>query len=104
MPFLRHLEEALGLQALILTEPFSHPSICCRDRPAGHKLSRRFLECIDGNFLTQMIAELITEVSLLYLILTDKEYLYVDMKLGGSFGCSDHERVELRILRAGEKW
>lgn len=51
-----------------------------------------------------MIEELIREVSLLYLMLTNKEYLYVGVKLGGGFGCSDHDRVEIRILRAGEKW
>ncbi|GAB0208676.1 hypothetical protein GRJ2_003333300 [Grus japonensis] len=37
---------------------------------------------------------------MLDLILTNKEGLVGDVKLKGSLGCSDHEMVEFRILRA----
>ncbi|GAB0180817.1 hypothetical protein GRJ2_000547000 [Grus japonensis] len=103
MAFLRHLEEALGLQALMLMGDFSHPNICCKGSSAGHKQLRRFLECIDGNFLAQVIEEPMREDALLDPILTNQEELYGDMKTEGSFGCSDHERVEFRIMRRVEK-
>lgn len=82
---------------------FSHPNICCWGSTAGHKQLERFLECIDGNFLTQVIEEPMREDALLDLIVTNQEELYGEVKTGGSFGCSDHERVEFRMLRRGKK-
>ncbi|GAB0206751.1 mitochondrial enolase superfamily member 1 [Grus japonensis] len=40
---------------------------------------------------------------MLDLILTNKEGLVGDVKLKGSLGCSDHEMVEFRILRAARR-
>ena len=37
---------------------------------------------------------------MLDLVLTNKEGLVSSMKLKGSLGCSDHEMVEFKILRA----
>lgn len=39
-------------------EGFNHPCMCWKGNTAGHKESRKFLECIDNNFLTQVIEEL----------------------------------------------
>ncbi|GAB0204607.1 mitochondrial enolase superfamily member 1 [Grus japonensis] len=41
--------------------------------------------------------------AMLDFILTNKEGLVGDVKLKGSLGCSDHEMVEFRILRAARK-
>ncbi|GAB0176134.1 hypothetical protein GRJ2_000078600 [Grus japonensis] len=79
---------------------FNHPGICWRGNTAGHKQSRRFLECIDDNFLLQVIEELMRRGAMLDLILTNKEGLVGDVKLKGSLDCSDHEMVEFKILRA----
>ena len=43
------------LECLVLMGDFSYPNICWRDNTAGRKQSRRFLECIDNNFLLQVI-------------------------------------------------
>ena len=40
---------------------------------------------------------------LLNLILTNKEGLVEDARVGGSLGCSDHEMVEFRILQGGSR-
>ncbi|GAB0190684.1 hypothetical protein GRJ2_001533700 [Grus japonensis] len=40
---------------------------------------------------------------MLDLVLTDKEGLVEDVKLKGSLGCSDHEMVEFKILRAARR-
>ncbi|GAB0204516.1 hypothetical protein GRJ2_002917200 [Grus japonensis] len=84
----RQIGAASHSQALVLMGDFNHP-ICWRDNTAGHKQSRRFLECIDDNFLHQVIEEP-----------TRRGAMLGDGKLKGSLGCSDHEMVEFKILRA----
>lgn len=56
---------------------------------------------IDDNFLAQLIEEQTRAGALLYLILTKKEELFGEVKVRGSFGCSDHAMIEFRILRGG---
>ncbi|GAB0183916.1 mitochondrial enolase superfamily member 1 [Grus japonensis] len=82
---------------------FNHPDICWKDNAAEHKQSRKFLECVDENFLLQVIEEPIRRGAMLDLILTNKEGLVGDVKLKGSLGCSDHKMVEFRILRAARR-
>lgn len=55
--FYRQLEAATKLQALVLVRDFNHPDICWRNNMAKHKQSRRFLESVDHNFLTQVLEE-----------------------------------------------
>ncbi|GAB0203429.1 hypothetical protein GRJ2_002808500 [Grus japonensis] len=81
----------------------NHPDICWRDNTAGHKQSRRFLECIDDNFLLQVIEEPMRRGAMLDLALTNKEGLVGNVKLKDSLGCSDHEMVEFKILRAARR-
>ncbi|GAB0204681.1 hypothetical protein GRJ2_002933700 [Grus japonensis] len=78
---------------------FNHPDICWRDNAAERKQSRKFLECVDDNFLLQVVEEPTRRRTMLDLIRTNKEGLVGDIKLKGSLGCSDHEMVEFRILR-----
>ncbi|KAK4807033.1 hypothetical protein QYF61_000362 [Mycteria americana] len=73
------------------------------DNTAGHKQSRRFPECIDDNFLTQVTEEPTRRGALLDLLLTNKEGFIGDAKVKGSLGCSDHEMVEFRIPRGGRR-
>ncbi|GAB0209884.1 hypothetical protein GRJ2_003454100 [Grus japonensis] len=74
-----------------------------RDNAAEHKQSRKFLECVDDNFLLQVTEEPTRRGATLDLVLTNKEGLVGDVKLKGSLGCSDHEMVEFRILRAARR-
>ncbi|GAB0207924.1 hypothetical protein GRJ2_003258100 [Grus japonensis] len=82
---------------------FNHPDICWRDNTAGHKQSRKILECVDDNFLLQVTEEPMRRGAMLDLVLTNKEGLVGDVKLKGSLGCSDQEMVEFRILRAARR-
>ncbi|GAB0187094.1 hypothetical protein GRJ2_001174700 [Grus japonensis] len=84
-------------------EDFSHPDICWRDNTAGRKQSRRFLECIDDNFLLQVIQEPTRRGAMLDLVLINKEGLVGNAKLKGSLVCSDHEMVQFGILRAARR-
>ncbi|GAB0203333.1 hypothetical protein GRJ2_002798900 [Grus japonensis] len=99
----RQIGAASHSQALVLMGDFNHSDICWRDNTAGHKQSRRFLECVDDNFLLQVIEEPTRRGAMLDLILTNKEGLVGNVKLKGSLGCSDHEMVEFRIFRAARR-
>ena len=79
------------------------PDICWKDHTARYTQSRRFLQSIDDNFLTQVVEEPTRRGVLLDLVLTDRDALVEDVKVGGSLGCSDHEMVEFRILRGGSR-
>ena len=98
--FYRQIGAASRSQALVLMGDSSHPDICWRDNTAGHKQSRRFLECVDDNFLLQVTEEPTRRGAMLDLVLTNKEGLVGNVKLRGSLGCSHHEIVEFKILRA----
>ncbi|GAB0206727.1 hypothetical protein GRJ2_003138300 [Grus japonensis] len=80
---------------------FKHPDICWKGNTARHAQSRRFLQSINDNFLTQVVEEPTRRgvLLLLDLVLTNKEGLAGDVKVEGSLGCRDHEMVEFRILR-----
>ncbi|GAB0209691.1 hypothetical protein GRJ2_003434800 [Grus japonensis] len=99
----RQIQSESHSQALVLIGDFNHPDICWRDNAAGHKQYRRFLECVDDNFLLQVIEEPTRRGAMLDLVLTNKEGLAGDVKLKGSLGCSDHEMVEFKILRAARR-
>ncbi|GAB0203631.1 hypothetical protein GRJ2_002828700 [Grus japonensis] len=96
----RQTAAASHSQALVLMGDFNHPDICWRDNIAGHKQSRKFLEYVDDNFLFQVIEEPMRRGAMLDLVLTNKEGLVGDVKLKGSLGCSSHQMVEFKILRA----
>ncbi|PKU44428.1 dtw domain-containing protein 2 [Limosa lapponica baueri] len=78
---------------------FNHPDICWRDNTTGHEKSRKFLECVDDNYLLQMVEEPTRKGALMDFSLTNKEGMVGNIKLKGSLGCSDHETIEFKILR-----
>jgi len=90
----RQLKVASQSQALVLVGDFNHPDISWEDHTARHTQSRRFLQSIDDNFLMQVVEEPTRRGALLDLVLTNKEELVEDVKVGGRLGCSDHEMVE----------
>ncbi|PKU28198.1 glycerol kinase [Limosa lapponica baueri] len=77
--------------------------ICWKDNKARHKKSRKFLECVNDNFILQMAEEPMMRGAMLDIVLTNKEGLVGNVKLKGSLGCSDHEIVEFKTIRAAQK-
>ena len=65
---------------------FHHPDICWKDNIARQMQTRRFLECIDISFLTQVIQESTRRGALLDLILTNKEEPVRDVEVRRSLG------------------
>ncbi|PKU32013.1 pre-mrna-processing factor 17 [Limosa lapponica baueri] len=101
--FYSQLKVASQSQALVLVGDFNHPDICWKGYTARHVQSRRFLQCIDDNFSTQVVEEPTRRGVLLDLVLTNKEGLVKDMKAGGSLGYIDHEKIEFRIVGSMHK-
>ncbi|PKU28440.1 rna-directed dna polymerase from mobile element jockey-like [Limosa lapponica baueri] len=71
----RQIGVASCSQALVLMGDFNNPDSCWRDNTAGHKQSRRFLECTDDNFFLQVMEEPMRRGAMLDLVLTNKEGL-----------------------------
>jgi len=88
--FYKQLQAASQSQPLVLMGEFNHPDNCWEDHTARHMQSRRFLQSINDNFLMQVVEEPTRRGALLDLVLTNKEGLVGDVKVGGRIGCSDH--------------
>ncbi|PKU35647.1 glycerol kinase [Limosa lapponica baueri] len=96
--FYRQLKVVSQSQAFVLMGDFNHPDIPWEGYTARHLQSRKFLQCTDDKFLTQVVEEPTRRGVLLDLVLTNKEGLVEDIKVGGSLGCSDHDKTEFRIV------
>ncbi|PKU37892.1 glycerol kinase [Limosa lapponica baueri] len=78
------------IEILVVMGNLIHSLVCQRDNTAGHKQSRRFLECIEDNYLTLVTEKLMRKGILMDLLtLTNKKDLVEDVEAGSSFGCSD---------------
>ncbi|KAK4821784.1 hypothetical protein QYF61_002200 [Mycteria americana] len=97
--FFLQLQEASCSQALVLLEDFNHPNICWKSSIASCRQSRRLLECIEDNFLTQVIDSLTRRDVIPDLLVTNASELISGVKIGGSLGCSDHALVAFTVLR-----
>lgn len=60
-----------------------------REETTERKQSKRFLECVEDNFLTQLVSEPAKEGTLLGLFYANREGLVGDVVFGGCFGYSD---------------
>ncbi|KAK4822905.1 hypothetical protein QYF61_023268 [Mycteria americana] len=96
--FYKQLGEASRSLALVLVGDFNLPDVCWKYNTAERKQSRRFLECVADNFLTQLVSEPTREGAPLDLLFTNREGLVSDVMVGGCLGQSDHEMIEFLIL------
>jgi len=101
--FYKQLKVPSQSLALVLMGDFNHLDIRWEDHTARHMQCRRFLQSIDDNFLMQVVEEPTRKGTLLDLVLSNKEGLAEDVKVGGRLGCSDHEMVNFRILCGGSR-
>ncbi|KAK4823256.1 hypothetical protein QYF61_000223 [Mycteria americana] len=78
---------------------FNHPDIFRKHSTISCRQSRSPLECIEDNFLSQVINSPTRGDAILDLLVTNATELIGDIKTGGSLGCSDHALVEFAVLR-----
>ncbi|KAK4820048.1 hypothetical protein QYF61_017894 [Mycteria americana] len=95
--FYKQLGEASRSLALVLVGDFNLPDVCWKYSTAERKQSRRFLECVADNFLTQLVSEPTREGAPLDLLFTNREGLVSHVMVGGCLGQSDHEMIEFLI-------
>ncbi|KAK4815580.1 hypothetical protein QYF61_004097 [Mycteria americana] len=95
--FYKQLGEASRPLALVLVGDFNLTDICWKYNTAERKQSRRFLECVAENFLTQLVSKPMREGALLDLLFTNREGLVSHVMVGGCLGQSDHEIIEFLI-------
>ncbi|KAK4815291.1 hypothetical protein QYF61_026196 [Mycteria americana] len=84
---------------IVLLGDFNHPDICWKSSTASYKKSRRLLECMEDNFLSQVIDSPTRGDVILDLLVTNTSEQIGDVKIGGSLGCSDRALVEFAVLR-----
>ncbi|GAB0210066.1 hypothetical protein GRJ2_003472400 [Grus japonensis] len=92
--FYKQLAEVSQSLALVLMGDFNLPERQIAER----KQSRRFLECVEDNFLTQLVGEPTREGTPLDLLFVNREGLVDDVMVGGHLGHSDHKMIEFLIL------
>ena len=79
---------------LVLMGDFSFLNVCWNYKMAQKKQSRRFLECMEDNFLMQLVREPTRGAAPLDLLFTNREGLVGDVEVGSCLGQSDHNMVE----------
>ena len=94
----KQLGEVSRSLPLILVGDFNFPDICWNYNTADREQSRRFLECVGDNFLTQLVREPTRGSNILDLLFVNREGLVGDVKVGGRLGQSDHEMLDFSIL------
>ncbi|PKU38005.1 rna-directed dna polymerase from mobile element jockey-like [Limosa lapponica baueri] len=95
--FYKQLAEVSLSLTLVLVGDFNFLDVCWKYNKAEREQSRRFLECVEDNFLTQLVKKQTRESALLDLLLVNRG-LVGDVKVGVHLGHSDHEMIEFSIL------
>ena len=70
--FYEQLAEVVRSPALVLVGDFNFPDICWKYNIAQRKQSKRFLECVEDSFLTQLVREPTRGGALLDLLFTNR--------------------------------
>ncbi|TRZ06605.1 hypothetical protein HGM15179_020502, partial [Zosterops borbonicus] len=96
--FYKQLENLSGSSALVLVGDFNLPDICWELITAEKKQSRKFLECVEDNFLLQLVSESCKGGTMLDLLFANRDGLVGDVVVGGHLGHSDHEIIEFSIF------
>jgi len=94
--FCKRLAEVSQLLVVVLVWDFNLPDVFWKYNTAERKQSRRFLECMEGNLLTQLVSEHTRGGASFDCLLT--EGLVGNLVVGGSLGLSDCEMIEFLIL------
>ncbi|KAF4794993.1 hypothetical protein TURU_096798 [Turdus rufiventris] len=96
--FHKQLENVSGSSALVLVGDFNLPDICWELNTAEKRQSRKFLECVEDNFLMQLVGEPTRERTTLHVLFANRDGLVIDVMVGHHLGHSDHEIIEFSIF------
>ncbi|RMB91349.1 hypothetical protein DUI87_32140 [Hirundo rustica rustica] len=96
--FYKQLGNVSGSSALVLTGDFNLPDICWELHTAEKRQSREFSECMEDNFLSQLVGEPSRGGTMLDLLFVNRDGLAGDVVVGGCLGQSDREIIEFSIF------
>ncbi|RMC00287.1 hypothetical protein DUI87_22894 [Hirundo rustica rustica] len=96
--FYKLLENVSGSSALVLVGDFNLPDICWELNTAEKRQSRKFLECMEDNFLSQLVDEPTRGRTMLDLLSAYRDGLAGDVVVGGQLGQSDHKIIEFSMF------
>ncbi|RMB99816.1 hypothetical protein DUI87_23593 [Hirundo rustica rustica] len=96
--FYKQLNNVSGSSALVLVGDFNLPDIFWELNTAEKQQSRKFLECVEDNFLSQLVSKPTRGGTVLDLLFTNRDGLVGDVEVGGRLGHSDHEIIEFSII------
>jgi len=95
--FYDRLPEVSQSLALVLVGNFNLSNVCWKYNTAERKESRKFLECVEDNFLRQLVSEPIRGGASLDLLFVNREGLVGDVVVRGHLGLSDHEMTQFSV-------
>jgi len=95
--FYKRLAEVSQPLALVLMGDFNLPYIGWKYNTAERKQSRKLQDCMEDNFLMQLVSEPTRGGASLDLLFTNREGLVGDVVIGGCLGLSDHEMLEFSV-------
>jgi len=84
---------------LVLLGDFNHPNLCWKISKMSCRQSGRLPDCMDNNFLGQVIDSPTRGCAILDLLVTNTRELSGDVRIGGSLGCSGDTLVEFAVPR-----
>ncbi|RMB92461.1 hypothetical protein DUI87_31103 [Hirundo rustica rustica] len=96
--FYKQLRNVSGSSARVLVGDFNLPDICWELNTAERRQSRKFLECMEDNFLSQLVGEPTRGRTVLDLLFANRDGLVGDVVVGGRLGQNDHETIEFPIF------
>ncbi|RMC21416.1 hypothetical protein DUI87_02282 [Hirundo rustica rustica] len=96
--FYKQLGNVSGSSAFVLVGDFDLPDIFWELNTAEKRQSRKFLECMEDNFLSQLVGEPTRGGTMLDLLFANRDGLVGDVVVGGRLGQSDHEIIEFSIF------
>lgn len=94
----KRLAEVSKSPPLVPMEDFNLLGICWKYSTAEKKQSKRLLECMEENFLVQLVNELSRGGASLDLLFTNSEGLMGEVMVRGHLRLSDHETTEFSVL------
>ena len=95
--FCKMLAEVSQSLALVFVGDFNLPDICWKYNTAERKQSKRFLQCVQDNFLAQLVSEPTRGGASLDQLFANREGLVGDAVVEGHLEFSDREMVEFLI-------
>ncbi|RMC01280.1 hypothetical protein DUI87_22233 [Hirundo rustica rustica] len=94
----KQLKNVSGSSARVLVGDFKLPDICWELHRAERRQSRKFLECMEDNFLSQLVGEPTRGRTIFDLLFANRDGLVGAVVVGGRLGQNDDEIIEFLIF------